>query len=144
MNPLTIVKKIGEKVLSVIEWPFKHAAMLEHLIADGLKNEPAVKDVIIGLAQRFETLGPDVVADIAARGLNIAADVQTVADLKALFSYFAADFLPTVESAYKELSKDAGIAAIKPIGEPAQPAADTIPAQSEPQSGPGLHAITPA
>jgi hypothetical protein len=36
MSVLTVIKKIGDKVISIVEWPFKHAAMLDAVIADGL------------------------------------------------------------------------------------------------------------
>jgi hypothetical protein len=147
MSVLTVIKKIGDKVLSVVEWPFKHGAMLAAIMRDSMKNAPATRDAILGLVQRFEALGPDVLADLASKGLDFRADVQTLADVKALFSYFQTDFLPVVAKDFQELSADAQIAAASPTAAPAdtaQATAASSPAEDAPQPGPGLHNVVPA
>lgn len=148
MSVLTVIKKIGEEVISVVSWPIKHAAMLLAILRDGMKNAPATRDAILGLVQRFEALGPDVLADIAAKGLDIRADVQTVEDVKALFSYFVSDFVPVIEKDYKELSADAKLQALSAapsVPQPAPPATPTeapaAPSSPAPIPGPGLHNV---
>ena len=86
MSVLTIIKKIGDKIISVVEWPFVHATMVEKLLSNGCADAPATKAAIVGLVEQFEVIGPDTVADIAAKGFDLAADVKTVNDVKALFS----------------------------------------------------------
>lgn len=142
MSMLTVIKKIGDKVISIVEWPFKHGAMLAAIMRDSMKNAPATRDAILGLVQRFEALGPDVLADLASKGLDFKADLQTLADLKALFGYFQTDFLPVVAKDFAELSADVQIAAADPTAAPA-PDAPATPAD-QPQPGPGLHNVVPA
>ena len=130
MSVLTVIKKIGERVLSVVEYPFKHAIAIEELISDGLKDEPATKDAIVGLVEQFEAVGSDVVGDVATNGLNLTSDLKTIADVRALFAFYQNTFLPAIEAAYADLKKDIPVA-------PA-PAADVA------QPGPGLHTVSPA
>lgn len=134
MSVLTVIKKIGDKVISVVEWPFKHAAMLETLLSDGLKDAPQVKTAIVGLVEQFGAVEPDFVAAITADGLNLGADLKGIADVKNLFVYFTQTFLPVVEKAYADLKKDV----------PSVPALPVAAAASAAQPGPGLHSVTPA
>jgi len=110
-NPfLNALKKIG----AVITWPIRHSVMLGKMLVDFEQDEPKVKDVIVGLVEKFEALGPQAAAAIAARGLNIPADFAVEQGVKDLFSYFTETFLPTVEEAYsdfeaaRQIGADAG------------------------------------
>jgi hypothetical protein len=133
MSVLTVIKKIGEKIVSIVEYPFVHAVQIEKLIADGLKDEPKVKMAIVGLVEQIDILSPDVIADVAANGLNLASDLKTVVDVQTFFVYISGTFLPAVEQAYSDIKAD--IPATTPA--PAAPAAvDT--------TAPGLHNVVPA
>ena len=135
MSVITVIKKIGEKIISIVEWPFKHAVALEELLSDGLKDEPEVKAAIIGLTERAGAIGADTVAAIAEHGLDVPEDLKDVEDVKALFAYIQTTFLPAIEKAYADFkSATAGLST------PAAPAAAT-PA---PVEAPGLHNVVPA
>ena len=41
MSFITVIKKIGEKVISVVEWPFKHSAMLGEFVST-VSSKPRV------------------------------------------------------------------------------------------------------
>jgi len=128
MSVITVIKKIGERVISVIEAPFKYAAQTEKVLADGIEDAPKLKVAIVGLVHQFELLGPDVLEAIAAKGLDIPEDLKCAADVKALFQYFTGTFMPVVEETTQDFKGDIAIA---------QPA----PA---PASGPALHETIPA
>lgn len=139
MNPvLNALRKIG----AVITWPIRHSIMLGKMLVDFERDEPKVKDVIVGLVEKFESLGPQAVAAIAARGLNIPADLAVEQGVKDLFSYFAQTFLPTVEEAYsdfeaaRQIGADAatvaGAALEKAIADPA-PSPVTVAPQLAPE-----------
>ena len=137
MSIITVIKKIGEKILSIVEYPIKHAVEIEELIATGLADEPAVKTAIVGLVSQFESLSADTVAAVAAGGANIVADVKTVQEVQQLFAYFTGTFVPAIEKAYTDLKSDLP-ATSSTATTVAVPAADAV------QTGPGLHAVTAA
>ncbi len=120
MSGLTVIKKIGEKIISIATWPFRHSVMLAEMLTDFVKDAPTVKTLCVGLVEQFEAVGPDVVAAIAKDGLNIPADLRAGADLQSLFVYFQNTFLPGIEAAYKDFKKDSAIAAESPAA-PATP-----------------------
>jgi hypothetical protein len=136
---LTVIKKIGDKVISIVEWPFVHASKIEKLIGDGMKDAPATKGAIIGLVEQFEAIGPNVALAIAAKGFDIPDDLKTGTDIKSLFTYFTGTFLPAVEKDYADLKADL------PADTTTQAiAAAPIPAPAAAvvQPGPGLHTVT--
>jgi hypothetical protein len=154
MSVLTIIKKIGDKIISVVEWPFVHATMVEKLLSNGCADAPATKAAIVGLVEQFEVIGPDTVADIAAKGFDLAADVKTVNDVKALFAYFSNNFLPVVRKDFADFEQDTTQVTIEAAVDPVPhlgavsvlSAAVTVlsVAADVPQSGPGLHTVAAA
>lgn len=125
--------KIGDKILQVVEYPFKHAAQIASILSKGLNaaevavaDEPEVKTLIVQLVENFEKLGPDVLSDIASKGLDIEADAQTVEDVKAAFAYFTGSFLPAIEKIYEGL--------FQPASDPA-PATSASPAPAPAAAG---------
>lgn len=140
MNPvLDALRKIG----AVITWPVRHSIMLGKMLVDFEQDEPKVKDVIIGLVEKFEALGPQAAAAIAARGFNIPVDIGVEQGVKALFTYFTETFLPTVEEAYsdfeaaRQLGADVATAAGAAI---AKAVADPTPANATVATAPQLAA----
>lgn len=141
----TEIKKVGAEVLHAIEVPFKLADSLAAVLRDGLKDAPAVKAAIIGLVAKIEAVGADAGRDLAADGLNLPSDVQTLVDIQALFAYLKETFIPVVGEAYREIKPD--FAAVAAVVDPpaAQPAQDPEAADvTTVQYGPGLHVTTPA
>jgi hypothetical protein len=141
-NPfLNALKKIG----AVITWPIRHSVMLGKMLVDFERDEPKVKDVIIGLVEKFEALGPQAALAIAARGLNIPADLAVEQGVKNLFAYFTETFLPTVEEAYSdfEAARQIGADAASVTGAVVERAiADPAPAVSELRAGDPVPVIT--
>lgn len=146
MTFITVVKKIGEKILSVVEYPIKHSVQLAEMLVDFEKDEPKVKTAIVGLVEQFEALGPEVAAAIAAKGVNFAADAATVAGVESLFGYFVNTFLPAVEAAYADFKTEIDVPATAELAT-ASPTPPTQPADAGTdalQGGPGLHNVVPA
>jgi hypothetical protein len=128
MSVVTIIKKIGERIISIVEAPFKYAAQTEKVLADGIKDAPQLKSAIVGLVHEFEQLGPDVLQCIAEKGFDIPEDLKACADVKALFQYFTQTFMPVVEATVADFKHDVATSA---------PAAPVVEA-------PGLHTTIPA
>ena len=131
---ITVIRKIGEKILSIVEWPVTHAEMLCELLTQVEKDVPETKTVIQQLVARIEGMGPDAISAIAEKGFNIPADVKVGADLQGLFNFVRDTFLPTIETDYAEFKK---ITSQPPTPLP-PPVAEP---QGEPISGPGLHTV---
>ena len=115
--------KLGKAII----WPFKNGAKVIEVLTTGLKDEPEVQTAIVGLVKKIQEVSEDSVVAIAARGLDVPDDIQTVTDAKALWLYVMQTFLPAVEGAYKDLATDVAVV----------PAAVPAPVS-------GLASITPA
>lgn len=102
MSLLDVLKKIG----AVVTWPIRKAEMLEKILATALKDEPQVKQVVVGVVEQFESIDADVVAAVASGGVNIAADMKGYADIVAFFKYMKETALPTIEQTYTQLKLD--------------------------------------
>lgn len=124
-----------EDVGKGLEWPFKHLAQFIAVIGVALKDEPELQTAVMGLLEQFKPLLADGAADFASNGLNLPADLKTLANLQTLMKYFTDTFLPTVEQVWKDAETVVDTAAA-PV--PAAPAA------AEVKAGPGLHAVVPA
>ncbi len=96
----------GKNTLKVIEYPFTRTAQFVAVLGTALKDEPEVKAAVVGLVKAAEAVIADAGEDVAAKGINIPEDLQTVADVKAFFVYFTGSFLPAVEAAYKDIDAD--------------------------------------
>ena len=152
MSVMTVIKKIGEKVISIVEWPIKHSVQVAELLGTAIEDEPEVKTAIVGLVQQFEAIGADTAADIAANGLNLASDVKTVADVQVLFKYFTSTFIPAIEKAFSDFQVD--VSGTPATAAPTAPAATTDATTTDAgtastdtpqlQPGPGLHTIAAA
>jgi|SRR6185503_20175719 len=129
MSVITVIKKIGERVISIVEAPFKYAAQTEKVLATGIEDAPELKAAIVGLVQRFEELGPEVLEAIAAKGLDIPEDLKCAGDVKVLFEYFTSTFMPVVESTIHDFQGDVHAPALESSVAPK--ASDT----------PGLHNV---
>jgi hypothetical protein len=114
MSVLTIIKKIGDKVISIVEWPIKHSVMLVEMFTTAKKDLPATEAALTGLVQQAEALGPDAIATFASKGFDISQDVKDVADVKAFFTYVQNTFLPAIEQDYADFKKAEGAAAAAP------------------------------
>lgn len=127
---LNALKKVG----AVITWPIRHSVMLGKMLVDFEKDEPQVKDVIVGLVEKFEALGPQAALAIGDRGLNFAADASVEQGIKNLFTYFTETFLPTVEEAYSdfEAARQIGADVVQAAGAAVEHvAADPEPSPAE-------------
>lgn len=143
MSVLQVIKKIGEKIISIVEWPIKHSVLLAKYFISAEKDFPATRAAFLGLVQRVEAIGPDALAALAANGFNVADDVKVGTDLAGLFAYIKDDVLPVIESDYADYEKDV---------QPQAPGQPTIPdplqgsaaVAAEAKPGPGLSAVVPA
>lgn len=143
MSVLTIIKKIGDEVIGVVEWPFKHAVMLAHLMRDVPADAQATRDVLVGLVNRFEAIGVDVGEAIGFKGLNPKEDLDVMNDLKSLLDYFNTTVKPTIEKDFADLKTDTKVASVDPA--PADPVViDPAATSDAPQKGPGLSNVTAA
>lgn len=141
MSVKTFFVKIGKDILAAVEYPFKHAAQLATVLGkiitesgEAVEEAPVAKQLIIGLVEQFEKLGPDVLADIAAKGFNFAVDAQTVTDLQGLFAYVTQTFFPGVEKLYEALADPSAVVTVQPTGGPA-PDPSPSPAAAAPAGG---------
>lgn len=111
-----------------------------------LKDEPAVRDAIVGLIAQMKPLVADAAVDIAGKGINLPADIQTIKDFQSLIAYFRGTFLPKIESAYHD-ELDAIEPAVVPGSSTAVPGSSApapepvaiqpaVPLQSEPDPEP--------
>lgn len=107
-------KKFLLAVWHSIEYPFVHAAAIGEILSKlysatvtVVEDEPEAHTLIVGLVQQFELITPDVVAAVAAGGLNAITDAKAVADVAALFTYFQKTFFPGIEKIYEDLKTDA-------------------------------------
>ncbi|MGA9071856.1 MAG: hypothetical protein WB424_16455 [Terracidiphilus sp.] len=127
-----------------IAWPFVHAAQVIEVLTAALKDEPSVKDAVIGLIQEIKTVGEDALTAAAAKGLDVPDDILTIEAAQTLYTYVQTKFLPAVESAYKDEA-----AALQSADIPAPAAAEAAPATPpvDPSTivypGPGLHNVAP-
>ncbi len=145
MSVLTVIKKIGEKIISIVEWPIKHSAMLGELLVDLEKDAPSTKSALVGFVQQCEALGPDGLEALASKGLDVPEDIKVGADVKNIFTYVKDTLLPTIEKDYADV-KAAQVDTSSPDVPPAvgTPVAPPAAASSAPVEGPGLHNIVPA
>ena len=134
-------ERFFKKVGHVIEWPFVHGEEVIEILTTALKDTPAVKTAITGLVAKIKQVAEDSALAIAARGLDVPDDIQTVTDAKELWTYVTGTFLPAVEAACKDLELDVTTADPAPpvpvVAATAAPA--TEPAFATTLSGPGLH-----
>jgi len=114
MNPVEhVAEEIGHglrvagmDVVKGIAYPFVHTAQFCSVIETLIKEESPVKTAVIQLVQDAEAVDVDAVVAIASKGLNIPADIAAFKDVVTFFNAFRSQFLPVVESAYKELQSD--------------------------------------
>ncbi len=116
------------RVGHVIAWPFAHGAQFVELVATAMKDEPAAKAAVVGLVTQIKIVTEDSALALAAKGLDVPEDIQTVEDAKRLWAYVTDVFLPAAEAVYKDLNLD--------VEQPA----DLAPSASA--FAPGLHTIT--
>lgn len=116
------------KLGHVVAWPFVHGAQVIEVLATALKDEPEVKTAVVGLVTQIKTITEDSALAIAAKGLDVADDMQTVSDAKALWAYVTGAFIPTLEAAYKDESAALNIPS--PATPSPAPTAQPAPAQA--------------
>jgi hypothetical protein len=135
MSVLTIIKKIGEKIISIVESPIKYADMLGAFIGSIKADYPKTEAALSHTVTLIEGLSPDVIAAIAANGFNLPDDLKAGADIQGLFSYIKDTLFPTIEGDYADFAKDAKTPAAAPAA--AAPVAAAVAA-------PHLSGIAPA
>jgi hypothetical protein len=138
MGVESVLEHVGEDVLHVVEWPFKNAAELVEYLGVALKDVPEAKTAIQGLIQQFAVIPVDVMADVAANGLNFPKDVQTLADIQAFCKYFLNTFVPQVKAIVGDVKQ------IEIENAPAATEAAEATDAVQEQPGPGLHNSVPA
>ena len=132
-NPvLKFFEKVGQTIFMVIKYPFVHSMQLEKMLADVARDTPITAKALVGTLKQFEALGPDLIAAIAADGLNLPEDLKVGADLKALFTQVKDELFPAIEAEAKDLSGDTK----------APPPSDPAPPVVAVANGPGV--VAPA
>jgi hypothetical protein len=137
MSVVTVIKKIATKIVSIVTYPFRAAHQVHAILETGVQDFPATKAAIVCLAKQFEVLGSDALHAIADKGLDFKADLETLADIKALFQFFETEFLPVIEKDFADL---------KPLISEAEavPAPGSVPLPQIAAAAPGLHNVVPA
>jgi len=125
----TVIKKIGEKIISIVEWPFVHSVHLGKMLADVEKDTPLTAKALVNTVKQFEVLGADAIAAFAEHGLNIPDDLKVGVDIKGIFTQVKDELFPAIENEAKDLVADA-----KPMAP-----APTVPAN---QPNPNPVAVT--
>jgi hypothetical protein len=100
------IEEIGEDVLHAVEYPFVHTAQAIAVLSSLIKHSSPVKDAIVALVKAAEVVDVDAVSVIAAKGIDVPADIKAFADVEAFFIAFKTQFLPVIEAAYKDLAAD--------------------------------------
>lgn len=107
----TVIKDIGKVSLNIVDghyiaealsWTEKAAAVLGTVITE----QPTLKATFTDLVSKAETIGADIAVDAAGKGLNLASDAKTLADVEDFFKWFTATVVPLIESVYGELKTD--------------------------------------
>lgn len=101
------LKTVVEKIVADVEYPFVHAPKFVTLIDEAVKGEPAIKAAVINLVKAAELAIADGAIAVAAKGIDLPADLAEVHDIESFFTYFKGTFLPLIEAEYKELSATA-------------------------------------
>lgn len=138
MGVITVIKKIGERIISLVEAPFEYAEQTEKILSTTIADEPKLKAAIVGTVAAVEKLGPDVLAALAAHGLDVPDDLKSVADVQALFAYIHTTLWPEIEATVSDYKAD-----VHPTAAPASTTQTQLAAQST-AAAPGLHNVTPA
>jgi hypothetical protein len=100
------LKVAGEAVLQGVEYPIEFLVKAEHVLADAIKEQPAVKSAVIDLVQKAESVIGDVTLATAEKGVNLADDAKALADAEQFFSWFKTNFIPLMSKLYGELKED--------------------------------------
>jgi hypothetical protein len=95
--------KVVKAIATGIEWPFVHGGQVIRTIETALKDEPVVKTAVVGLLAEIATISEDGAVAVAARGMDFADDMQTIADAQKLWKYVTTVFIPAVDAAYVDL-----------------------------------------
>jgi hypothetical protein len=104
-----VAETVGKDILHGIEYPFVHTAKCIALLNTALKDSPAVKQEVIAMIQQAESVIKDVGTDVAEKGVNIPADLQTLTDVKTFLTYFVGTFVPNMEAIYGEVKTDLNV-----------------------------------
>lgn len=102
-----VFKIAAEDTGKVVIYPFTHAAHFASILGEALEDVPAVKTATVELVRLADVVVADGGVDVATKGTNVVADVQTAEDVRAFFAYFGSTFLPAVETAYKDIKTQA-------------------------------------
>lgn len=127
MSVLTVIKKIGEKVLSIVEYPFKKADQIEAILTTVDNKFPNTKAAVVETVQLLEALGEDTLSALAEKGMDIPDDLKVSADIQAFFTYVKANLFPVIDADYEALQTDLGTAPAAPAAQPAAASLPTLP-----------------
>jgi len=101
---------VGKGVEEVVEYaivhPVEFVVKAEKVLTSAIKDQPEVKDAVLGLVKQATGVIGDVATDAADKGINLEADAKTLTDAEAFFTYFKSTFIPLVESLYAEVEAD--------------------------------------
>ena len=105
------LENAGKDVLHAVESPFTFLDRASAVLETAIKDQPVLKTDLTLLVQKASLIGASVAVDAGQRGLNLAADAATLAQVEAFFQWFNATIIPVVETVYKEIHTDVEITA---------------------------------
>jgi hypothetical protein len=137
---MNIFEKLFKGAEKVAEAPLQAFQKLKTIFEQVEEDTPELKAALLGFTQKAEAVGGDLVVDTSADGLNVQADMQTLAAAADLIAYFRSIVLPVIEKIYGQVKAD--------VSAPAAPAASSVatstpavkaePEAAEVKAGPGL------
>lgn len=98
----TGVGHVAEKIVEFPVWIEKGIKVLDTAV----KDQPALKATLTTLLQKGEAIVASGAVDVAAKGLNLAADAATLAQVEDFFMWFKSTVIPEIEAVYNEVKTD--------------------------------------
>lgn len=100
------IEHVGEDIAKAVEYPILFAEKAEKVIGTAIKNDPAVKAILLSLVTQAESVAKLTAADVAEKGLNFADDEATLAAVEAFFTYVKVTVIPGIEAIYGQIKVD--------------------------------------
>jgi hypothetical protein len=97
-----VAETVGKDIIKAVDY-------LPHVISlldTAIKDEPEVKTLIATLVTQASAVISTGTAAVSGEGVNLTADLATLASAEAFFTYFKNTFIPAAEGLYKDIAAD--------------------------------------
>lgn len=143
---MNIFKSILRGVEKVVASPVTAVEKVKTIFEQVTEDTPELRTALQGFVGKAEAVGGDLVVDTSADGLNVQADMQTLAAAADLIAYFRTSVLPVIEKIYGQVKSDVSTTAAPTAstGGSSAPVKEPVPEATEAQPGPGLHTTVAA